>query len=145
MNRSLWTVLALVFACCASAPAFALDLPTPQQQRMTDCNHRAEGKTGDERKAFMSACLKGETAEPNAQQRRMTDCNRQAGERKGDERKAFMGECLKGKTPAATPEQSQQEEQRRQDKIKSCNLDADSKRLKGAQREKAIEICLRAV
>jgi len=37
---------------------------TPQQQRMADCSHQAkvDGKRGDERKAFMSSCLKGKTA-----------------------------------------------------------------------------------
>jgi len=32
---------------------------TAQQQRMVDCNKQATGKTGDERKTFMSTCLKG--------------------------------------------------------------------------------------
>ena len=43
----------------SSAPA-----KNSQQQRMTDCNKQATGKTGDERKAFMSSCLKGESAAP---------------------------------------------------------------------------------
>lgn len=30
-----------------------------QQERMKDCNAKAEGKSGDERKKFMSSCLKG--------------------------------------------------------------------------------------
>lgn len=30
-----------------------------QQARMKDCNVKAEGKSGDERKKFMSTCLKG--------------------------------------------------------------------------------------
>lgn len=30
-----------------------------QQARMKDCNDKAEGKSGDERKKFMSSCLKG--------------------------------------------------------------------------------------
>jgi hypothetical protein len=30
-----------------------------QQARMQDCNVKAEGKAGDERKKFMSSCLKG--------------------------------------------------------------------------------------
>ena len=35
----------------ASAPM------TAQQSRMGDCNKKATGKTGDERKAFMKSCL----------------------------------------------------------------------------------------
>ena len=30
-----------------------------QQERMKDCNGKAEGKAGDDRKKFMSTCLKG--------------------------------------------------------------------------------------
>ena len=30
-----------------------------QQERMKDCNAKAEGKAGDDRKKFMSSCLKG--------------------------------------------------------------------------------------
>ena len=31
---------------------------TPQQQKMKDCNAQAAGKKDDERKKFMSECLK---------------------------------------------------------------------------------------
>ena len=31
---------------------------TPQQNKMAACNKEADGKKGDERKAFMSECLK---------------------------------------------------------------------------------------
>jgi psiF repeat len=30
-----------------------------QQQKMKDCNRKAEGRTGDALKAFMSTCMKG--------------------------------------------------------------------------------------
>jgi Ni/Co efflux regulator RcnB len=71
-----------------------------QQERMKDCNEKAADKKGEERKAFMSSCLKG-GGEPSAaqkkQQGRMTACNKQATERKlkGEERKSFMSSCLK--------------------------------------------------
>jgi psiF repeat-containing protein len=55
--------LALSFA---ASSAFAAETPakspTPQQQKMKDCNGQATGKKGDERRAFMSSCLKGGTA-----------------------------------------------------------------------------------
>ena len=98
------SVLAIALLFCASAlavepaPATATKEPNAQQQRMTDCNKKADGKKGDERKTFMSACLKGEESNAKtAQQQRMVDCNKQAGDKKGDERKAFMSECLKAK------------------------------------------------
>ena len=71
-----------------------------QQERMRDCNAKAEGKKGDERKKYMSECLKdgGPSAAQKKQQDRMKDCNKQAADRnmKGDDRKKFMSGCLKG-------------------------------------------------
>ncbi|EPJ79721.1 MULTISPECIES: PsiF family protein [Pseudomonas] len=68
---------------------------TAQQTKMTTCNADATAKAlkGDERKAFMSTCLK---ATP---QDRMKTCNATATTQalKGDARKAFMSECLKKK------------------------------------------------
>ena len=72
---------------------------------MKDCNAQAEGKTGDERKTFMSQCLKAKpapAAKPMTQQEKMKACNTDAGDKKGDERKAFMSQCLKG-SPSAPP------------------------------------------
>lgn len=60
---------------------------------------QAKGKTGDERKAFMSSCLKGETPSGKTltpQQQRMKDCNAQPQGKTGEERKQFMSKCLKG-------------------------------------------------
>lgn len=77
--------------------------PTPQQQRMADCNKTAGEKSlkGDERKQFMSNCLSGKSdAKPAAstQQDKMKACNAEAGKQnlKGDERKKFMSSCLSG-------------------------------------------------
>jgi len=71
---------------------------------MTNCNKQAGDKklAGDQRKSFMSSCLKGEESgasdKQKAQQQKMTDCNKQAGDKKlaGEERKKFMSTCLKG-------------------------------------------------
>ena len=96
------------FAQDTSKPAKTL---TPQQQRMVDCNKQATGKTGDERKTFMSTCLKGETAAAPAmtakqtQQEKMKTCNAEASKEKlaGDARKTYMSTCLKGDAAAAAP------------------------------------------
>ena len=88
---------------------------TTQQQRMVDCNHQATGKTGDERKTFMSTCLKGDTASAAApaampaaatttasagttQQEKMKTCSADAKAKalKGAARKSYMSSCLKG-------------------------------------------------
>jgi hypothetical protein len=91
-----------------SPAAFAQEKKPPseaqkkQQQRMKDCNAQAAGKKGDERKAFMSSCLKGGmdngAGKMTGQQSKMKSCNKEAGDKKlkGDERKKFMSSCLKG-------------------------------------------------
>lgn len=71
---------------------------TAQQEKMKTCNADATAKAlkGDERKAFMSTCLK---AKPATQQDKMKTCNADATTKalKGDERKAYMSDCLKKK------------------------------------------------
>jgi hypothetical protein len=80
----------------ASKPAAAAPAPAnTQQERMKVCNEKATGKTGDDRKKFMSSCLSGQEPVKMTQQERMTACNKKAGDMKGDERKKFMSECLK--------------------------------------------------
>ena len=99
MKKLLALAIIGTFAVAVS-PAFAADAPAanPQQERMKACNTKAEGKKGDERKAFMSACLSGKDAPPAkmTQQEKMTACNAKAEGKAGDERKAFMSTCLKG-------------------------------------------------
>ena len=80
-------------AASAAAAANAASDKTPQQNKMAMCNKSAEGKKGDERKAFMKDCLSANKKE--AQQSKMKTCNAEATGKKGDERKAFMSECLK--------------------------------------------------
>ena len=69
---------------------------------MKGCNDKATDKKGEERKTFMSSCLKGEeegaSDKQKTQQNKMTSCNKEAGEKKmqGDDRKKFMSTCLKG-------------------------------------------------
>jgi hypothetical protein len=99
--------IAAVSLAFAASGAWAQDKKEPtaaqkkQQERMKACNDKAADKKGDERKQFMSACLKGGDAAASpaqkAQQARMSACNKQATEKKlkGDERKKFMSSCLK--------------------------------------------------
>lgn len=62
----LFSAAAFALALLIAAPAFAAEgttkTVTPQQQRMKDCNSQAKGKKGDERRSFMSTCLKGSKA-----------------------------------------------------------------------------------
>ena len=94
------SLLAFSAGAMAAPQAAAKKELTPQQQRMSTCNTQATGKKGDDRKTFMSSCLKGDAAAPakQTQQQKMTSCNKDASAKslKGEERKAFMSTCLKG-------------------------------------------------
>lgn len=98
----------LLIAACLVLPVAAMAADekklTPQQQKMSMCNKDAGDKklAGDERKKFMSECLKADSGggekKMTAQQQKMSTCNKEAGNKKlaGDERKQFMSSCLKG-------------------------------------------------
>ncbi len=93
-------LFAAVVALALSPAVFAAETkgdkePTAQQMRMKECNQKAGDKKGDERKRFMSTCLKGKR---DLQQNRMTACNKEATGKKGEERKAFMKSCLANKS-----------------------------------------------
>ena len=71
---------------------------------MSVCNKEASSKLlkGDERKTFMSSCLKKDGAAQDGkgltpQQQKMRECNAQATQQslKGDDRSKFMSACLK--------------------------------------------------
>lgn len=94
--KKLIALLAMGFMFAVAAPAIAGE----QQNKMKTCNAEAKGKTGDERKAFMKACLSKDGVPAAAenkptQQNKMKTCNEEAAGKKGDERKAFMSSCLK--------------------------------------------------
>lgn len=114
------TSLALAVACAFACSAHAAPTQdagttgksgkplTEQQLRMKNCNAdaKAQALKGDERKAFMSTCLKGGSADlvahtdkaaaPNPAQSKRKACGAEAKEKglKGDERKAFVRECV---------------------------------------------------
>jgi len=73
----------------------------PQQEKMKHCNAEAKSQSlaGDERKAFMSNCLKAKPEAAATQQDKMKTCNADAKAKSlaGDERKKFMSDCLKAK------------------------------------------------
>ena len=80
--------------------AHANEEKAPRKNKMGQCHQQAEGKKGDERKAFMKECLSAKATPDDAdkrgsQQSKMKTCNAEAKGLKGDERKAKMSECLK--------------------------------------------------
>ena len=102
MKKLFMAMMVMGIACGASVQA-AEKQATPQQQRMTVCNQQAGAKSlkGDERKSFMSQCLKKEAAPAGKkltpQQEKMKRCNADAAKQSltGDARKSFMSSCLK--------------------------------------------------
>jgi len=117
MNMWLGALAALLLVAGPAAAADEKKEPsTPQAQRMTDCNAQAKDRhlSGDERRHFMSDCLKAHPAGANdakhgdkkaaqadaphtPQGEKMKACNQEASGKNlhGDERKQFMSQCLK--------------------------------------------------
>jgi hypothetical protein len=56
----------IILACLVAGVLHAQEPLTSTQQLMIDCNNKAHGMHGDERKAFMSSCLKAGHAIPPA-------------------------------------------------------------------------------
>lgn len=108
----------------AAGVSGASSKPASQPSRMKECNDKAAGMKGDERRAMMKECLsnktgaaraddkpaaargadardakdgKQATAGKDSQQSRMKTCNAEAKGKSGDERRAFMKECLSKK------------------------------------------------
>ena len=101
MNKLL--VLMAACALAATAPSFAADTaaaPNAQQEKMKACNAKAEGKTGDDRKKFMSSCLSAKPAKPES---KMSMCNKQTAGMSGDARAKAQSECMKAPAAAAAP------------------------------------------
>jgi psiF repeat len=101
---------------------------TPQQQKMVDCNKLAEGKKGDERKTFMSQCLKGGAAAKPA-------VAAKAAPKPAPAAKAAPSAPAK---PAPSAAQAAQQE-----KMKTCNADAKTKGLSGDPRKSFMSTCLK--
>ncbi len=115
--KIVWVVTVVVLMVLMAFGAWATDPDkkpaTPkkqaQQEKMKACSAeaKAKGLKGDERKKFMSECLKKSSEDSGAstpateskttQQEKMKACNAEAKTKglKGDERKKFMSECLK--------------------------------------------------
>lgn len=93
LKRVSLTFLVGLFACGFAYAQDKAKTANPQQTKMSECNKEAGDKKGDERKKFMSSCLKKD--KPMTQQEKMKACNKDAGAMKGDDRKKFMSECLK--------------------------------------------------
>lgn len=111
--KKLITLACLGFAFVVTAPAYA----GAQQGKMKGCNKEAKGMKGDERKAFMSKCLKKDYV--------------------------LKGEAAPAAKAEAKPVASAAAPAKQQDKMKSCNADAKAKALQGDERKKFMSSCLK--
>lgn len=93
LKRATLAILIGMFGCGFAQAASHAMPANSQQNKMGACNKEAGDKKGDERKSFMSSCLKKD--KPMTQQDKMKSCNKDAAGMKGDDRKKFMSDCLK--------------------------------------------------
>ena len=93
LKRTTLAVLIGMFGCSYVFAASHMKPANSQQSKMSECNKEAGDKKGDDRKQFMSSCLKKD--KPMTQQEKMKSCNKDAAAMKGDDRKKFMSDCLK--------------------------------------------------
>jgi hypothetical protein len=127
MNRALHA-FAASFALLMLAPADAL--ANPQHERMRNCNAeaRAQALKGDERKAFMSTCLKGKHAVAE-------DAATAAPVLPAPAAAAMAEQPLsRAVVPGKAPETDA-------DKKKACNRAATEQSLSGAKRKAFIAEC----
>jgi hypothetical protein len=139
MNASMKTLVAAVSLAVLSCSAFAADdkgeakKPTAQQERMKACNQDATGKKGDERKAFMSNCLKGKSEAAAPAAAAPAGCEGMAAEKKlaGAAKSSFMKKCSAdaGAAPAAAPAAD------------ACAKQAEEKKLAGAAKSSFMKKC----
>ena len=118
ISATLPALMIFAIGAFAASPALAAEAPakhlTPQQQKMATCSHEAGEKAlkGDERRAFLSTCLKGDgavaatsteksaSADAAAQSRKQS-CRAEAKRQhlSGEARKTFIVHCA-GDRPA---------------------------------------------
>lgn len=127
VKKVLWSLsAAILLSGLASAEAWA----NPQHERMRRCSQEAKEKTlkGDERKQFMSGCLKGKHP-PGAAT---------AATAVGDKAK---GSVVKSQPTAVADASASAPEQKA--RAKECNQAATEKTLKGAERKSFISACMK--
>jgi hypothetical protein len=121
---------AAAFAFTSSAAAAEGKAMTPQQEKFANCAHESKGMKGEEHKKFMSDCLKGKTTDMKAGE------TAAASSMQNEEHKATSkAHAAREKTGSATTAQKE--------KMKACNADAKSKKLKGADRKQFMSECLK--
>lgn len=143
--KKLITLACLGVAFAASAPAFAAgtEAQNAQRAKMGACNKEAKGLKGEDRKAFMKKCLskdyviKGEAAAKPAAAKPAAASGVAAAPagKKAAVVPASGVAANAANTAAASGKQ--------QSKIKTCNEEVKTKKLKGEERRKFMATCLK--
>lgn len=104
--KKLLSLLALgLFLSVGVAHADDKKEPTAQQNKMGACNKEAGDKKGDERKAFMSECLKAKPAAAAATAATSPACEKSAADKKlaGAAKTSHIKKCVADEKAAAAP------------------------------------------
>lgn len=142
--KKLITLACLGVAFVASAPALAAgtDAQNAQRAKMGACNKEAKGLKGEDRKAFMKKCLskdyvvKGEAAaKPAAAKVAASGVAATPAGKKATAIPASGIVANAANTAAASGKQ--------QNKMKTCNEEVKTKKLKGEDRRKYMATCLK--
>jgi hypothetical protein len=143
-------LFAAVLAACSIAPAYAADAAkppvktlTPQQQKMKDCNAEAKTKAlkGADRKAFMKTCL-SKNGGPDAAAADAAPAA-PAAPTAAAPAAAAPAAAATAAAPAAAPAAALSPKQAQQQKMKDCNAQAKTQKLKGADRKTFMSTCLK--
>ena len=158
----------IVLACLACAVSTQVHAGA-QQEKMKGCNVEAQGMKGDERKAFMSKCLKKDyVLKSDAAKPAAAPAKAEAKPAAKAEAKPVAAPAAPAKAeakPAAAPAAPAKAEAKpaaaapvkaeakpvataaapakQQDKMKTCNAEAKSKELKGDDRKNFMRTCLK--
>ena len=86
---------------------------------------------------------------PTPQQQLASDCNAEANKQKVmkfSERKPFVDACMRGETPkkAAVSKKATRTASAKQEKTQACNKQASDRKLKGDDRKKYLNQCMKA-
>ncbi len=147
--KKLIALICLAFAFSTQAFAGA------QQEKMKGCNAEAKGMKGDERKAFMSKCLKKDyVLKSDAAPAKAEAKPAAKAEAKAEAKPAAKAEAKAEAKPAAKAEakpavdakpvaKADAAPVKQQDKMKNCNAEAKTKELKGDERKKFMSTCLK--
>ncbi len=109
MNTRYLLLAACAAIACLTVPSLRAEEPAAkpptQQEKFAACGHQSKGLKGEERREFMSHCLKGgadqalsDTMIGDAAEESRQRCHEEADRRKlhGEERRSFLGVCQKG-------------------------------------------------